>query len=326
MSVSSIYTGAPGGIQGFGSSLKPSLSEYIWQLSPEKFPLLELFEHEPEDQVEAGWQADILGDPDITSQPEGFDYSTKEMMEPIWLKSNTQINWRGYGATKTRQKAAHYGKKNLMNYEGTKKSKELKTDMEKAIVENTERRLTNTSQAGMTPGLLYWMKDTSGAGKSATEDFKLGTRNSGKFSVNIVDAQGDYFNEILLNQAIQLNFDANINPGIILGSGKNIGLMQDFTGGIVKTQDSKYKNLQNITKVYTSFFGDVEVMPIRAMAGKQWVAIIDPELWKIGIFRNFEKVDVNPNTASRLEKGIEIEWMLKCMNPHGNTLIDNLHA
>jgi hypothetical protein len=191
-----------------------------------------------------------------------------------------------------------YGVANELAYNMAKKSKELKTDLEKAVVGSQVSTIGSTTAASAMGGLETYIKTNikySGTkGSATTPGWASGDTGT---VVDVAAGNLNAFTEPMLKDAIQTSWQNGATPTVLLASGANRARVSAFTGVADLYRDTNGKNTASIlasASVYISDFSGVEgmrIMPDRHVRSS--VALgIDPEYLQIAFLRNYSEYDL----------------------------------
>lgn len=115
---------------------KLSISDYIYNLSPDDTPFLSLIDDEPITQTFIQWQTDSLKKASKNSNLEGSESKSDDLSATRTLTNHTQILRKVVKVTDTAKVIKLAGRSDELKYQIDKKLRELKTDIEYAFLHN----------------------------------------------------------------------------------------------------------------------------------------------------------------------------------------------
>ena len=205
-----------------------------------------------------------------------------------------------------------------------KGGKELKRDMEYAIVRNQASSAGGASTARSTAGVESWIVNRvvpTGNTTGTTPGFSNGT------VVAPTDGTLGTFVEADLKSALQLAWTDGGEPSLILMSAKNKALFSGFAGIATKFNNVQGTNQATITgaaDVYVSDFGNHTVKLDRFMRDEV-VLCVDPGYVGLASLRPMEKVEL-AKTGDSSKWLIQTEYALVVQNPNAHAKVQSVGA
>ncbi len=195
------------------------------------------------------------------------------------------------------------GMKSAMAYYKAKAYKELQRDMEGMVVSANPAVAGSGGVASKSGGLgvLLYSNAQHGAGGSTT------AHTSGAPTTAPVAGTGRALTEALLKAAVQATYIASgeVPPAVYM-SPNHKGVFSGFTGiaaNRVHVEKKMQGRIVGGADVYTSDFGDMEIVPHYIMAGSTDVFGVSPEQGDIVYLRSFQSKLLGPsgdNTRSQV--------------------------
>ena len=272
---------------------REDLIDVIANISPAETPLFSTFGKAKATNVKHEWLKDALADAASNAAEEGADYSKAAVTARTRLYNYTQIFIKQPYVTKTQEAILKAGIKSEMAYQVAKAMKEIKRDVEYAIINNATATVAADSTAGLIGGLPSFISTEKSTPAALTED--------------------------ALNDALQGAWENGGEPSKVFCSGANKRVISSFTGGNVKVVEGDQKTLYGAIDYYDSDFGRVQIIGHRMIASTD-TYVLDPTLWKIAYLRPF-KVTEPGATGDRIEKVILGELTLESRAEDGNAWI-----
>lgn len=271
---------------------KPSVREVLYNVSPDATPLYSLIGDVRANATEHKCPEDTLAARGSNKLVEGADYVLADPT-PRTLNSNyCQIFYKSAKVTKTQMKVSHYGVKDEMKRQMFLRSKEIKGDVEYALVNSS----------------------ASAVGDSATER-ELGGVKAFLSTNKTTPATLTEANFITL---LQTAYNSGCLDLTVLANGTNKIIIDDFTGGNIKQQSGAgVKEIYGYVEVYHTSFGTMKFLPPHRDMANADVFCLDPSLWNKAWLRDLE-VSPYPAIGSYVAKTLELEVTLECCSEKGN--------
>ncbi len=236
---------------------------------------------------------DALADAASNSTQEGADYDKATVVARTRLYNYTQIFTKQPYVTGTQEAMKKAGIKSEMAYQMTKAMKEIKRDVEYAILNNATPTASASGVAGLAGGLPAFISTNKKTPAALTEDS--------------------------FNDAIESAWDEGGTPSKVFCTGSNKRIISSFTGGNVKVVNGDEKTLYGAVDYYESDFGRMQIIPDRLVPSTDtW--ILDQDLWKVAYLRPFHTEDP-AKTGDRIEKVLLGELTFEARAEKGNAWI-----
>lgn len=294
---------------------REDLSDVIYNISPTDTPFLTMAGKTKATSTKHEWQTDALANVADNKVIEG-DEATNDASTATSRRYNyTQISDKVAVVTGTIEAVNRAGRKQEMAYQIAKRSKELKRDMENALV-----GLNNAAVAG----------DASTARELASVQSWIATNTSKNGGADPTgdgtDARSDgtqrAFTETLLKTVIAAAWNAGGEPTTLMVSAFNKGVVSGFTGNATRMQDTSNKKLVAAIDVYKSDFGDIKVVPNRFLRTRD-ALLLDMEYWKIAYLRPFDQWELS-KTGDSEKRQLIVEYTLEACNQASSAIIADL--
>lgn len=281
---------------------REDLVDAIINISPYDTPLYSLFGRSKASATYHEWPVEELRAPTDNARVEGADYTFDDAHTPTRVGNYTQIMWQGYGVSKTQEAVNKAGAKSNLARSMVLAMRELGTDVERAIIQNTSKVAGSASVARQMGGIQAFVTD------------------------NVLDNGGNPrdLTETLLNDGIQAAWDDGGKPDTVVVCGKHKRLISGFTAGAQKTLDATSKKLVRAVDVYESDFGVVRVMADRWMPTDR-LFILEKSRWKTAYLRPFAKQKAPEGIADKVQGIIVGELTLEALAEKANAIIRDLN-
>lgn len=308
--------------------LAEDVEDVIFNISPTETPFLTMAKRKKVSAVLHQWQTDDLAAATTNRAIEGDD-STYAVVTPTTMLSNyTQIAKKTVLVSGTADAVRKYGRKEEFAYQIAKKGKELKRDIEYALVTNQassagsssaarssagfesmiagNRIIASTNSTGTTPGYAggVWAAPTDGTNSTLTEaDLKS--------ALEAAWADGGNTTTIMTNTTIKKKIATFAGASSYAGVSVNQG--RTAQGVVVGGVD-----------LYISDFGEHKVMLNRYMRANT-AFCIDPEYVSVGFLRPI-KFEERAKTGDATRGELLCEFTLIADNPNAHAKLQDFGA
>ena len=319
-----------------GGGLRQSLSDMIYNVSPTDTPFLTMMSKVSAGSTIIEWQIDSLAAATTANtQADGDDAVLTEPAPTSQINNRTQIMTKNFGVSGTAQAIDKAGRANELGYQLSKRSAEIKRDLESTLLNNQASSVgTTVSGAGRTMGgLPAWLV-------SNDPGYAAGGADGGWSSTtNLVAACTDgtpqrAFTQALLDTAIQLTWQngGKVPPYLLAGPKQR----QIFSGfdGITSATTGQYHETDDFriigrADVYASNFGDMRVVPERfirtaaASGADREVFGVNPEYVQLAELRPFQEHEL-ARTGDSEKRQLVWEGTLKMLNEAAHFKVPDL--
>jgi hypothetical protein len=305
-----------------GKGIAESFEDVIFDISPEDTPLLSMAKRMTAGQTYHQWQTDALAAAATNAKIEGDDSSFSTLAATTVLGNYTQISSKTVQISGTYDVVKKYGRKSEVAYQLMKAGKELKRDMEYAIVRNQASSAGGAGTARSSAGIESWITNrvlATGSTAGTTPGFSGGTVAAPTDGTQVTFIEAD------LKSALQLAWAAGGETSTILMSATNKARFSVFAG--VAT---KYNNVANGSQgvivgaadVYVSDFGNHSVKLDRFMRD-QAVLCLDSNYVGLASLRPMEKQEL-AKTGDSSKWLLTTEYALVVQNPNAHAKVQNV--
>ena len=215
------------------------------------------------------------------------------------------------------------GRNTELAYQVAKAAKELKRDMENALLSNTASAAGSSGSPTRTlGGVQTWIATNVSAGTGGSGAGDGAARTDGTQRV---------FTETLLKTVLRDCFDNGGNPNQIQLNAFNKQKLSMFTGGATRFDKAEDKRLITSIDVYESDFGTLQVQPNRwirktnATAAKrgQDVLCLEMDFWAVAFLRDF-KLQNPAQTADADQRFLVTEYTLESKNEAASGMVTDV--
>lgn len=299
--------------------IREDLSDVIYDISPVDVPFLSMAEQVEATSILHEWQTDSLAAASSSNAAiEGDDAPQNSATATTRLTNRTQILTKDARVTGTGRAVTTAGRSDELDYQILKRGKELKRDMESALLANKVKVTGNDTLARELAGIGAWLKtNTSKAGDGTDPTAADGTdaRNDG--------TQRD-ITEAMLKEVLREAWDAGGNPDCIMAGGFNRQKISGFAGNSTSFQKAEDSTLHATFSVYESDFGELKIVPNRFQRARD-VLVLEMDKWAVAFLpgRNMLTFDI-AKTGDSDARQILSECTLESRNEAASGIIADL--
>ena len=261
--------------------IREDLQDVIYSISPTETPFMSSAAREQVKNTFHEWQTDALAAA-VTNNAviEGDDATLDAASATSRIGNYTQIMDKTVVITGTQESVDKAGRASELAYQIAKKSKELKRDIETTLLTNQARAAGNSTTARTFGSIGAWIATNDNLAGDGTSP----TANNGSDARN--DGTQRALTEDMLKDVIKNVWNAGGNPSVVMVGPFNKQKISGFTGGSTRFDASEDKTLYTSIDVYSSDFGDLEVVPNRFSRDRD-ALVLDMDYWSVGFLRDF---------------------------------------
>jgi len=263
--------------------IREDLQDVIYSISPTETPFMSAAAREQVKNTFHEWQTDSLAAA-VTNNAviEGDEATLDASTATSRIGNYTQIMDKTVVITGTQEAVDKAGRASELAYQIAKKSKELKRDIESTLLTNQARAVGSSSVARTFASIGAWIQTNTNKASDGTDPTP--TPNDGSDARN--DGTQRALTEDMLKDVIKGTWNAGGNPSVIMVGPFNKQKISGFTGGNTRFDASEDKTLYTSIDVYSSDFGDLEVVPNRFSRDRD-ALVLDMDYWSVGFLRDF---------------------------------------
>lgn len=306
---------------------REDLQNIIYDISPMDTPFLTMAGKVKASNVFHEWQTDSLDAAATNQQLEGDDASGNTLSATTRYGNYCQISDKTVVVSGTQQAMNHAGVDSEFKYQIAKRGKELKRDMEYALVRNQASAAGSAATARSLGSVESWMFSVSGnvvdgtggttpaysAGVSAPTDAS---------STNLIT-----FTEARLKSVIQSCWTDGGDPKTIMVGPVSKQNASAFSG--IATQyrtssinDMKQGTILGAADVYISDFGEHKIVANRFQRDRT-ALVLDMDYWKVATLRPMQRNPLS-KTGDNMKEQLLVEYSLVAANPNSSGKIADL--
>jgi hypothetical protein len=302
--------------------IREDLADIIYSISPTETPFMSGIAKEKATNTTHQWQTDALAAVAANAAVEGADISYGTMSATTKEENHTQISTKGVQVSGTNEAVTSAGRANELAYQVAKAAKELKRDMETALLSNVAKAAGNATTARKLGGCQTWIETNVDAG--------AGGSGAGNGAIR-TDGTQRAFTEDQLKGVLRSCFNEGGNPNMIMVGAFNKQKLSGFTGGSTRFDSAEDRRLITSIDVYESDFGTLQVAPNRFIRGANATAakqgqdalVLEMDMWAVAFLRDFA-LQTPAQTKDADQRFLVAEYTLVARNEKANGLVTDL--
>ncbi len=303
--------------------IREDLGDIIYSISPTETPFMSGVGKSKATNTLHQWQTDALSDVAANAQAEGATISYPTLSATTKLGNHTQISSKAVQVSGTNDAVTSAGRNSELAYQVAKSAKELKRDMETALLSNVAAAAGSAgSPTRKLGGVQTWISTNVSAG--------AGGSGAGGGAIR-TDGTQRAFTEDLLKGVLVQCFNSGGNPNMIMVNAFNKQRLSGFTGGSTRFDAAEDRRLITSIDVYESDFGTMQVAPNRfirqanATAAKrgQDALVLEMDMFSVAFLRDFSLQ--NPaQTADADQRFMVAEYTLESRNEAASGMVTDI--
>jgi hypothetical protein len=302
--------------------IREDLADIIYSISPTETPFMSGIAKEKATNTTHQWQTDALAAVAANAAVEGADITYGTMSATTKEENHTQISTKGVQVSGTNEAVTSAGRANELAYQVAKAAKELKRDMETALLSNVAKAAGDATTARKLGGCQTWIETNVDAG--------AGGSGAGNGAIR-TDGTQRAFTEDQLKGVLRSCFNEGGNPNMIMVGAFNKQKLSGFTGGSTRFDSAEDRRLITSIDVYESDFGTLQVAPNRFIRGANATAakqgqdalVLEMDMWAVAFLRDFA-LQTPAQTKDADQRFLVAEYTLVARNEKANGLVTDL--
>jgi hypothetical protein len=308
------------------TNVREDLEDVIWLLDP-----MDTWASTNLDRVDATatfheWLQDNLAGATANRQIEGDDAAFTTANPAERVGNILQIARKTFIVSGTLEEVKKAGRSSEIKRLGTKFLKELKRDIEQALVTNQASSLGGAGTARSAAGMESWIEGPTSTSHSTPSNVVAastlaGTATTPGFSGGTVAAPTDgtttaALTESALKMALAGAWEDGGDPRIILANTTPKSAIDGFTGVATRFVDVDRTAKASIiasANVYVHSFGSPSMVVLSRYARQSVALCIDPEYWAVAYLRR-PFMETLAKTGDAEKKQMLAEFTLVCRN------------
>lgn len=282
-------------------SVREDLIDKIYNVSPEEVPVTTAIGKTTATNTFHEWQRDALAAANKDNALiDGDDFSAQALTATDRVGNYCQIFSKQPAVSRRSNIVKKAGQKTAMAYQKAKLMKELKRDIEAAVLSNNAAVAGNSTTASKMAGFgtMVYTNISSGATGSTT------AHTSGAATVAPVSGTDRAFTETLLKDVVKLAYtNSGSIPKMVVMTPTAKTTFSGFTGIAVnryQVNKGQQGRIVGGADVYMSDFGELEIVPhyIMATSAPNDVFLINPEFASLAFLDGFRSEEIGKSGDS----------------------------
>lgn len=297
------------------TGIRESLADVIYDISPVEVPFMSSIA-----QVEAistlhEWQTDSLAAAASNAALDGDDAAASAPVQTVRLNNRTQISTKTARVSGTGRAVDAAGRADELDYQTMKRGRELRRDMETALLANTAKAAGNASTARTLAGVPTWI---------ATNTDADGADPTGDGSDTATNGTQRAFTEAQLKTVLVGVFNEGGMPDCLMVGPYNRQIASSFADGKTVMQKADDNTLHATFDVYASDFGALKIIPNRFMRARD-ALVLQMDMWAVAFLpgRNMATHDI-AKTGDSDARQVLSEYTLEARNEKANGIVRDL--
>lgn len=314
-----------------GSNIREDLQDVIHELDPMDTWALTNLEQVQARSTFHEWLADDLAAAAANLVREGDEAGFTTAAPARRLGNYMQISTKTFIVSDTLEVVDKAGRRTETGRLGTKLLKELKRDMEFALVRNQASSLGADATARATAGMESWIAGPTSNTAGTLANVVSATTNGAShttpgFSGGTVASPTDGTTGALtigqLNAALGGAWEDGGDPRVILVGAKQKAVIDSFSG-IAQRQINVGRAEAPIigaANMYVSSYGSPHMVVLSRYVRDSVVLCLDPDYWAVAYLRKPQMKDL-AKTGDATKKLLVTEFGLVCRNPNASSKV-----
>lgn len=303
---------------------REDLSNLIFMISPTETPFTSKVKRSKVKSTMPEWQTDALDDAATNAAVEGNDAVVNTATPTVRLRNYCQILTKTVSVSGTQQAVDPAGRADELDYQVAKRSKEIKRDLEYAVVRNQASTAGAAGSAALMASIESWLatnKTSAGTGTAQTTP----GYSSGTVAAPTDSTAAGTVVESMLKNVIQLVYTAGGDPKMLMVGPATKNKVSGFSGIATQYRDTGNKQATIVAgaDTYVSNFGVHTIVPNRFMRDQN-ILCLDMSFWQLGELRPFVAEDL-AKTGDSDKKQIVGQYTLKSLNEKASGKVTDIN-
>lgn len=294
---------------------REDLADVVYRIAPADTPFMTSVPRAKASAVLHEWSTQALGNVNTSNaRLEGDALSRASSTAPARRQNYCQISSKDATVTGTEQAVNPAGIDNMLAYQKSLKSLELRKDMEAILLGNQGQNSGNTTTARTLRSFNAWFSGNAtraGTGADSTAATAAATDATAGALVT--------FTETLLKGAIKNAFDDGGEPDLVLLGSANKQIFSGFTGRSVSQLMVAKGAIDGAANLYASDFGDLKVVPNRTQRSRD-VFVVDTSKVAVAYLRAFEPQEIG-RVGDAITADLISEYTLENRHPDAHAMV-----
>src|SRR5262245_2686232 len=297
--------------------IREDLSDVIYNISPVETPFVNSIPHVKATQMNHEWQTDSLAAAANNAVIEGDDVTVGASTPTVRLGNITQLSHK-HARVSSRLRAVNTaGRADELIYQmEMKRARELRRDVETALLSNKAKVTGNDALAPELAGIGAWIATNDDPGAGGTSPSPVdGTdpRNDGTTRT---------FTETLLKSVLVLIYNEGGMPDVLMLGPAMRQVASGFSTGRTIMQKAEDPTLHATFSVYESDFGSLKIIPNRFQRTRDGL-VLQMDMWALATLQDFHSFDL-AKTGHADARVIAVEYTLEARNEKASGLVADI--
>jgi hypothetical protein len=277
---------------GTAGGNREDLEDIIWELDPLETRCLTTFDRVKANATFHEWELDALVAPAANIQIEGNSEAYTSIVSPTRAGNYCQIVAKQFLVSGTQEVVAKAGRKSEVARQLKKQMKELKNDMEYAIVRNQASSIGGSATGRSLGSIESWIASTDNSGNGVRATTTASASTAG-FGSGVVNAPTDgtttgAVSEPQFKEALRLAWVAGGKTTLILMGSSQKTAVSAFSGNTTKqtaipNEKVRY-GIQASADFYVSEYG-IHQLVLHRHVRSSVILCLDPDYWALAFLR-----------------------------------------
>ena len=305
--------------------IREDLADVIYSISPEDTPILSAIPRASATQTKHEWQTDALATPAANAVIEGDEATTDAVSATARVANFTQIMDKVILLSGTQFAVDAAGRADEMAYQIAKKSKELKKDMEYALLKENISVAGDASNAREIGSISTWIATNGdvGAGSGA---MSAGFNSATGLTRAPTSGTDRDLTEAILKTVIKEVYTSGGNLDMLVCPPSVKQTISTFNANTTRFGPAGDRVEYAAIDVYSSDFGDIQVVPNRIMAvsDDKNCFVIQRDMMAAAYLRDFTMHEL-AKTGDSERVQLLVEWTLEMRNEAAHGIIGDIN-
>lgn len=300
---------------------REDLADVIYNISPTETPFMTACAKTSASQVYHEWQTDSFDDVAANRAIEGDDPTAKTFTASVRVGNYNQISQKTVIVSGTSISSDQAGRASELSYQVARRGKELKRDMERALVSNQASSAGGAGTARSSASVESWLSTNKTSVGTGTAQTTPGF-SSGTVAAPTDSSVAGALTKAALDDVIKKCYIEGGEPTVIMVDPHNRTVVSGFSGiSTLETNANMNDDIALIGAVdfYKSNFGILKVQPNRFMRGAKWsdsvtsALILDMDYWAVAYLRDMQMFELS-KTGDNEKRQMLAEFTLVSRN------------
>lgn len=297
------------------TGIREDLVDVIYNISPVETPFINMVPRVEVSNTKHEWQTDSLSSAANNAAIEGDDAPQDAGTATTRLDNLTQISTKDATVSGTARAVNTAGRADELDYQMLKRGRELRRDMETALLSNKAKVTGNDTTARELAGVPSWI---------ATNTDADGADPTGDGTDTATNGTQRAFTEDQVKTVLKATFDEGGMPDVLMLGAFNRQVASSFGAGATKFQKVEDKTLHTTFDVYESDFGNLRIIPNRFQRARD-ALILQTDMWAVGFLpgRNMVSFPL-AKTGDTEKRQILSEYTIEARQEAANGIVRDL--